>query len=118
MHKDNHDYTQALQAASVKSSTNKTIAMITHTWNIPIQVRDNLLSHHFILYWDAGYLCSQLAKNDPGTLYKEGRLYKIIYHNCTESDCREITSPNQVALSFRVPYNSTLPPVVLISCAR
>lgn len=79
------------------------------------------LQHHFMLYWDAKYFFKQLAINDDGTLDKEGRKFKVIFHNCTREECK--ASTQQLALSFRVPLwkyiaTGTICPMVLVSCKK
>lgn len=98
---------------------------ITHTkriieneWMIPVAVKDAALITHYLLYWDRKYFALQSA---DGTIYKEGRLYRVIYHKCTPEDCAVDAAGQhgQIALSFRVPKHTYegLHPVVLVSPA-
>jgi hypothetical protein len=89
--------------------------IIQTEWNVPVAVRDSCLLHHFILYWETSHLLAQLDDNS-GAIYKDGRLFKVIFHKCTLADC--IAASGQVALSFRVPKHSyNLMPTVLISAS-
>ena len=93
--------------------------IIQTEWNVPVAVRDSCLLHHFILYWETSHLLSQLDISRDGTIYKDGRLFKVIFHKCTLADCIA-ASTTQVALSFRVPKHSYegLHPVVLVSASK
>jgi len=91
--------------------------IIQTEWSVPVAVRDSCLLHHFILYWETSHLLTQLDAGG-GAIYKDGRLFRVIFHKCTLADCIA-ASTAQVALSFRVPLHSYegLHPTVLVSAS-
>ena len=108
--------------------------VLATTWLLTTEFKDSVLLNHFIIYWDRAYFQQQ---SSDGTIYKDGRHFKVIYHNCTPEDCAvqigaevsgagagaEVSgaaTSTQLALSFRVPrhiYEGAYP-VVLVSPAR
>lgn len=95
--------------------TNAVKKQLESTWNLSMQFRDSALVGHFILYWNSKYLLASLT-DGGATLYKEGRLYKVIYHKCTREELIS-SAQQQVALSFRVPHHKyeRLYPTVLVT---
>lgn len=90
--------------------------VLATTWFLSTEFKDSVLLNHFLLYWDRKYFRSQAI---DGTIYKDGRLFKIIYYNCTPQDCisEVVKNTSQLALSFRVPrhiYEGAYP-VVLVT---
>ena len=101
--------------------------VLATTWMLSNEFKDSVLLNHFLLYWDKKYFQSQVI---DGTIYKDGRLFKVIYHNCTPESCTNMfpastvstvsTVSTQLALSFRVPrhiYEGAYP-VVLVSSSH
>jgi hypothetical protein len=98
--------------------------VLATTWLLTTEFKDSVLLNHFIIYWDRAYFQQQ---SSDGTIYKDGRHFKVIYHNCTPEDCAVqiagvsgVSSSNQLALSFRVPryiFDGAYP-VVLVSPSR
>jgi len=89
-------------------------------WNLHPDFVTSVLCNHFKLYWKPSYLLAQLDHSlCDGTIYKDGRLFKVIFHKCSLADCIKSTV-SQVAISFRVPkhvYEGAVP-VALVSCAH
>lgn len=86
-------------------------ASIEHQWNFPAELKD-CLDLYYMLYWKTTYFFSKLA---TGTLEREGKVYKVIYHNTDPATLRKC---NQVKLSFRCPKSVfDIQPVVLVTPA-
>lgn len=123
-HKNNHNLTHNLtkqyNGTEYYSSPGRAAALkkaLITEWTLSANIKDFSLVSHFILYWDASYFRAHLE--DSGCIYKDGRLFKVHYHNCTALDCvKHMGTMKQVALSFRVPHHKySLHPIVLVSCA-
>lgn len=78
-------------------------------FNFPNEYKD-CLGLYYMLYWQTTYFFSRM---DKGTLEREGKVYKIIYH---KTDPASLRKGNQVKLSFRCPMPAFgLQPVVLVT---
>ena len=91
--------------------------LLREVWKLPIEVIDSALVNHFIQYWSAEYFWQ---KEEDGTIYKDGRVFKICYHRCIRADCMSLSRTDQITLSFRVPKHTYegLIPIVLVSCNK